>query len=128
MSCVCQSTLSDPWLAGLTAYLKANQYKTTTATTLWSALSDSTGEDVTAWMQPWTYRPGFPVVDVTLGGAAGLDVMVSQVRRLLGSSKANHTMTAPHEFVDMSSRAGYRGCTSGRVLFTVDCLSAWKSL
>ena len=76
---VLQAT-ADPWLQTLQAYLKGSLFKTTTATTLWDAFRDSTGEEVADWMHPWTYRPGYPIVTVALGGANGLDVMVSQVR------------------------------------------------
>lgn len=74
-----QAASSDPWLQGLSTYLRTYQFQTATASQLWSTLSDASGEDVSSWMQPWTYRPGFPVVNVTLGGTGGLDVMVSQV-------------------------------------------------
>lgn len=74
-----QAAAQDPWLQALQAYLQANRYQTATAAKLWAAFNEATGEDVAQWMQPWTYRSGYPLVNVTLGGASGRDVMVSQV-------------------------------------------------
>ena len=60
-------------------YLLAHRFQTATAASLWASVSKSTGEPVDEWMQPWTYRPGYPVVTVTLGGPTQRDVLVSQV-------------------------------------------------
>ena len=83
-----QADSADPWLLSLRAYLTARRFGTATAQQLWQAFSDTTGEDVSAWMQPWTYRPGYPVVTVTLGGDSGRDVLVSQVSTIYTGSLA----------------------------------------
>ena len=71
--------------AALQSYLQARQQQAASATQLWSAVASSTGEDVASWMQPWTYRPGFPVITVQ---TQGLDVLVSQVRPLISARVA----------------------------------------
>lgn len=42
-------------------------------------LVQASGQNVTRWMQQWTYAPGFPVVNVTLG-PNGKAVHVMQAR------------------------------------------------
>ena len=46
--------------------------------------SQASGHNVSRWMQQWTYMPGFPVLNVTLG-ADGKSVHVAQARRVSGS-------------------------------------------
>ncbi|KAK9805996.1 hypothetical protein WJX73_002376 [Symbiochloris irregularis] len=73
-----QAVTNDPWLLSVQAYLRARSLKTATAQQLWQTFADTTGEDVVSWMQPWTYRPGYPIVTVTLAGPTNRDVMVMQ--------------------------------------------------
>lgn len=47
---------------GLRTYLKRHQYSNTEASDLWNALSESSGHNVMAFMEPWIAQPGFPVV------------------------------------------------------------------
>ena len=42
-------------------------------------LVQASGQNVTRWMQQWTYAPGFPVLNVTLG-SDGKAVHVTQAR------------------------------------------------
>ena len=69
----------DPWLAGVRAYLQAHAYNTSASGQLWQALSAAAGRNVGAWMQGWTYRAGYPLVEVSLGGPQGRDLLLSQV-------------------------------------------------
>ena len=49
---------------------------------LW--LVQASGQDVGRWMQQWTYAPGFPVLNATLGDD-GRSVLVTQARARDGS-------------------------------------------
>ena len=70
---------NDSWLRGLLRYLDLHAYGSVTARDLWNAIGAETGEDIVQLMYAWTYRPGFPVVNVTLGGPGGDSVLLSQV-------------------------------------------------
>ena len=52
----------------LTSYFKKHAYGNTTGADLWQALSEVSGTDVAAFMNPWLERSGFPVVSVNLQG------------------------------------------------------------
>lgn len=49
---------------GLSAYFVKHAYGNTTGNDLWQALSEASGQDVAAFMNPWLERPGFPVISV----------------------------------------------------------------
>ena len=68
--------MQDTFLEALQSYLETYKLQTATAAKLWAAVSSSTGEDVSSWMEPWTYRSGYPLLTVSL---QGLDVLVTQV-------------------------------------------------
>jgi len=53
---------------GLSAYFTKHAYGNTTGDDLWAALSEASGKDVAAFMNPWLERSGFPVVTVTQQG------------------------------------------------------------
>lgn len=53
---------------GLTSYFKKHSYKNTSGSDLWSSLSESSGSDVGAFMDPWLNRSGFPVLKVKQHG------------------------------------------------------------
>ena len=72
----------DPWLGGVRAYLRAHAYNTSASGQLWQALSGAVGRNVGAWMQGWTYRAGYPLLVVSLGGPQGRDLLLSQVLAL----------------------------------------------
>ena len=54
----------DAFRAGLTAYFRKHAYSNTTGADLWAALSEASGKDIAAFMNPWLERSGFPVVSV----------------------------------------------------------------
>ncbi len=58
----------EAFRAGLKAYFEDHAYSNTTGADLWKNLSDSSGKDIGAFMEPWLTRSGFPVVAVTQDG------------------------------------------------------------
>ena len=54
----------DAFRAGLQAYFAKHQYGNTQAADLWSALGDSSGQDVAGFMHNWINYPGYPLVSV----------------------------------------------------------------
>ena len=59
------SHLTDKvFLQGVAKYLKAHAYGNATTDDLWAALSEASGQDVTAFIEPWVRKIGFPVVTV----------------------------------------------------------------
>ncbi|OAQ97084.1 hypothetical protein LLEC1_03842 [Akanthomyces lecanii] len=55
------------FFAGISRYLKTYAYGNTKTEDLWDALSDVSGQDVSALMQPWIKTPGYPFLKVTEG-------------------------------------------------------------
>ncbi|MES2875901.1 MAG: M1 family metallopeptidase [Patescibacteria group bacterium] len=53
---------------GLRTYFERHAYENTSEADLWSALSQSSGMDVGAFMTPWISQPGYPVVHVDADG------------------------------------------------------------
>lgn len=53
---------------GLGAYFKQHAYGNTTGDDLWAALSEASGKDVAAFMNPWLQQSGFPVISVKQAG------------------------------------------------------------
>lgn len=56
----------EAFTKGLTAYFEKFQYSNTIGTDLWNALSESSGKDVSGFMNSWLEQPGYPVVTVSL--------------------------------------------------------------
>ena len=54
----------ETFLKGVSDYLKAHTYGNAKTNDLWDALSKASGQDVTAFMDPWIRKIGFPVVTV----------------------------------------------------------------
>lgn len=54
----------ETFLKGVSNYLKAHAYGNATTNDLWSALSEASGQDVTALMDPWIRKIGYPVITV----------------------------------------------------------------
>ena len=52
------------FLDGVASYLKAHKYSNAKTSDLWSALSEASGKDVNAFMDPWIKKIGFSVVTV----------------------------------------------------------------
>ena len=55
---------AETFLKGVSDYLKAHTYGNARTNDLWDALSKASGQDVTAFMDPWIRKIGFPVVTV----------------------------------------------------------------
>lgn len=53
---------------GLRLYMERHQYGNTHAGDLWAALSEVSGQDVAAFMEPWVRQPGHPVVNFNHSG------------------------------------------------------------
>jgi aminopeptidase N len=53
---------NETFLLGVSNYLKAHKFSNATTNDLWSALSDVSGKDINAFMDPWIRKIGFPVV------------------------------------------------------------------
>lgn len=51
--------------AGLKSYFEVHAYGNTEGSDLWAALSEASGKDIAAFMNPWLTRSGFPLVTVT---------------------------------------------------------------
>ena len=69
----------ETFLKGVSNYLKSHSYGNATTTDLWSAISEVSGQDVNALMDPWIRKIGFPVL--TVGEEPG-KVDVKQTRYL----------------------------------------------
>ena len=54
----------ETFLKGVSDYLKAHEYGNAKTNDLWAALSRASGQDVTAIMDPWIRKIGFPVLTV----------------------------------------------------------------
>jgi len=69
----------ETFLKGVGDYLKAHAYSNARTNDLWSALSQASGQDVQALMDPWIRKMGFPVL--TVGEEPG-QIGVKQTRYL----------------------------------------------
>ncbi len=54
--------------SGLKNYFQKFAYANTVAEDLWECLSEATGRDVAALMNPWLTRPGYPLIKASLSG------------------------------------------------------------
>lgn len=54
----------ETFLSGVSNYLQAHAYGNATTDDLWSALSEASGQNVNALMDPWIREIGYPVVTV----------------------------------------------------------------
>lgn len=54
----------ENFLKGVSNYLKAHAYSNARTNDLWAALSEASGQDVQALMDPWIKKIGFPVLTV----------------------------------------------------------------
>jgi len=81
----------ETFLKGVGSYLKAHAYGNAMTIDLWSALSEASGQDVPALMDPWIRKIGFPVV--TVGEEPG-QIGVKQSRYLsTGDVKSDEDTT-----------------------------------
>jgi aminopeptidase N len=60
----------DAFRTGLSNYFKVHAYSNTEGSDLWAALSEASGKDVAAFMNPWLTRNGFPLVTLTQDGTS----------------------------------------------------------
>jgi aminopeptidase N len=58
----------DAFRAGLKTYFETHAYGNTEGSDLWSALSETSGKDIAAFMDPWLTRSGFPLVSIAQEG------------------------------------------------------------
>lgn len=54
----------DMFRAGLKAYFEKHAYGNTEGTDLWAAISEASGQDIAAFMNPWLEQSGFPLVSI----------------------------------------------------------------
>ncbi|MEK7059673.1 MAG: M1 family metallopeptidase [Patescibacteria group bacterium] len=83
----------DAFRRGLKIYFDKHQYGNTQAQDLWAALSDSSGQDIAAFMDGWLERPGYPLVDV--GWQPGTSQVSLSQRRFLSDPKAEVKAAEP---------------------------------
>jgi aminopeptidase N len=76
----------ETFLNGVSKYLKAHAYSNAKTQDLWSALSDASGQDVTALMENWITKIGFPVLTVTEKS----NQLAIRQSRYLSTGDANH--------------------------------------
>jgi hypothetical protein len=94
----------DPFMAGLTSYLKDRQYKSGTTESLFDHLGKVSGQPIPDRMATWAYRRGFPIVTVSLGGRltereppAGADMTDGQGNQVVVVEQT--PFHAPRDFV-----------------------------
>jgi aminopeptidase N len=58
----------DAFRAGLKQYFDIHAYGNTEGSDLWAALSEVSGKDIGAFMNPWLTRSGFPLVTLAQAG------------------------------------------------------------
>jgi len=71
---------------GLKAYFNLHAYGSTEGSDLWQALSEASGKDIAAFMNPWLTRSGFPLVTV---GQQDASVTLTQEQFLDDPKKAD---------------------------------------
>lgn len=82
----------EDFRTGLKQYFTKHAYTNTTGDDLWKALGEASGKDVSAFMQPWLIRSGFPVITVKQNGK---DLSLTQSHFLLDSAKADASRVWP---------------------------------
>lgn len=77
---------NDDFRKGLKVYFEKHKYGNTTGADLWAALSEASGKDVAAFMNPWLTRSGFPLVSVS---QKDKNVEISQQHFLVAPAKSD---------------------------------------
>jgi aminopeptidase N len=77
---------------GLSSYFRVHAYGNTEGSDLWASLSEASGKDIAAFMNPWLTRSGFPLVSVTQDGN---HVTLDQEQFLDDPSKADKERVWP---------------------------------
>jgi aminopeptidase N len=76
----------DVFRKGLKDYFTKHAYTNTTGDDLWAALSNASGKDIAAFMNPWLLQSGFPVISVSQKDTG---LHLSQAHFLLDPEKAD---------------------------------------
>jgi aminopeptidase N len=82
----------DDFRKGLKAYFTKHAYSNTTGEDLWKALGEASGKDVSAFMEPWLTRSGYPVVSVQQSAD---ELTLSQAHFLADPAKADKKRVWP---------------------------------
>ncbi|KAG9229002.1 aminopeptidase-like protein [Amylocarpus encephaloides] len=100
----------ETFLKGVSNYLKAHAYGNATTNDLWSALSEASGQDVNALIDPWVRKIGFPVV--TVAEEPG-QIGIKQSRYLsMGDLKAEEDTTTWWVPLGLEGKVGTEGAVS----------------
>lgn len=76
----------ETFRAGLKKYFESHAYGNTEGADLWTALSEASGKDIAAFMNPWIMRSGFPLVSVE---QTGKNVVLTQEQFMDDPAKAD---------------------------------------
>lgn len=79
----------DDFRTGLKDYFATHAYANTTGDDLWAALAAASSKDVSAFMDPWLTRPGFPIITVDQKGA---QLELTQTRFTQNGKKSDDTV------------------------------------
>lgn len=81
----------DAFRAGIRLYLQRHRLSNTTSADLWAALSEASGLDIGPLAMSWTLQPGFPLVELELGGTADAPVLIATQSRFRLDATADAT-------------------------------------
>ncbi|MEK7594665.1 MAG: M1 family metallopeptidase [Patescibacteria group bacterium] len=112
---------NDAFRKGLNSYFIKHQYGNTQAKDLWAELSESSGQDIAAFMDGWLERPGYPLVDINWQPGTN-EVSLSQ-KRFLSDPKAVSKDVTPWHVPLASTRelsAPVLSKSSGEVTFRTE--------
>lgn len=76
------------FLDGVSKYLKTFAYRNASSKDLWNALSETSGVDVQAFMDPWIRKVGYPLVTLTEDSSC----LELQQQRFLASGKEDKSL------------------------------------
>ena len=76
----------EAFRTGLKNYFEVHAYGNTEGADLWAALSEASGKDIAAFMNPWLTRSGFPLVSITQDGKS---ITIEQEQFLDDPAKAD---------------------------------------
>lgn len=124
---------ADAFIQGLQAYLNQHALGTATSAELWAAVAAATGQPVGDWMQKWTYESGFPLLNVTLSGAGGLAVSVSQAPfATTGPGTCTSPWWVPLSYITRNASSAawspFQSCTTTAPVYTLQDSSDWVKL
>lgn len=103
----------DTFLKGVSNYLKAHAYGNATTQDLWSALSEASGLDVKAIIDPWITKMGYPVLTIAEGSE---EIKVKQSRYLsTGDVKPEDDETVWWVPLNLQGKLGEKGAVKVRL-------------